>query len=389
MNPFRIRLAILLLLLLALGGAPRAHDANSYGGVFRSRDLGATWLNADVGLFLNAPLAVAVDPQDSLHLLMGTDLGLLSSHNGGRSWTIEAGDLIVGAVFAVAFLPAGQALCAAQGGVFRSEAGSWTPARVPAAAIPARAFAAGAEADRIYLLGADKLLRSDDGGRSFVPVQEPTEKQIAALAVIRAGREALMAVADGAVMTSDDGGSRWHPTTLGSREQPVDLVTVDTDAPERVWAAQADRVYKSDDRGATWVPVGRSLPEPGTKVRGIAADRAATTLVLTTHRGTYRSEDGGQTWILQERNLPIHLEAGPLARDPGNGSVIYVPYSLVPYEEVWRAAIEGRPLLARLELTSLMGVTSAALLLLLGGGLVVRCLARLRIAPSASGQPHR
>jgi len=37
-----------------LASSASAHDASSYGGVFRSRDLGAAWLNADVGLFLNA-----------------------------------------------------------------------------------------------------------------------------------------------------------------------------------------------------------------------------------------------------------------------------------------------------------------------------------------------
>ena len=51
-----------------------SHDASSYGGVFRSRDLGAAWLNADVGLFLNAALVIAVDPRDSSRLLAGTDL---------------------------------------------------------------------------------------------------------------------------------------------------------------------------------------------------------------------------------------------------------------------------------------------------------------------------
>jgi hypothetical protein len=67
--------------LMADSASP--HDASSYGGVFRSRDLGAAWLNADVGLFLNAALVIAVDPRDSFHLLVGTDLGILSSHNGG------------------------------------------------------------------------------------------------------------------------------------------------------------------------------------------------------------------------------------------------------------------------------------------------------------------
>jgi len=49
-----------------LAGSASAHDASSYGGVFRSRDLGAAWLNADVGLFLNAALVIAVDPRDPI-----------------------------------------------------------------------------------------------------------------------------------------------------------------------------------------------------------------------------------------------------------------------------------------------------------------------------------
>src|SRR5258705_762216 len=67
-----------------LAGSASAHDASSYGGVFRSRDLGAAWLNADVGLFLNSALGIAVDPRDSSHLLVGAHLGSLTSHTEGR-----------------------------------------------------------------------------------------------------------------------------------------------------------------------------------------------------------------------------------------------------------------------------------------------------------------
>src|ERR1700738_5213102 len=90
-----------------LAGSASPHDASSYGGVLRSRDLGAAWLNADVGLFLNAALVIAVDPRDSSHLLGGTDFGILSSHTRGRSWVPEARDVIIGAVFALAFSPDG------------------------------------------------------------------------------------------------------------------------------------------------------------------------------------------------------------------------------------------------------------------------------------------
>src|SRR5215475_11823135 len=136
-----------------LSGSASPHDASSYGGVFRSRDLGAAWLNADVGLFLNAALVIAVSPRDSSHLLVGTDLGILSSHNGGRTWVPEARDEIVGAVFALAFSPDGEmAVCAAASGVFRRDREGWLRAKAPDSAVPARALIGGRN-DRFYLLG--------------------------------------------------------------------------------------------------------------------------------------------------------------------------------------------------------------------------------------------
>src|ERR1700720_2163451 len=144
------RLTLWLACVLSLlAGSASAHDASSYGGVFRSRDLGAAWLNADIGLFLNAALVIAVDPRDSSHLLVGTDLGILSSHNGGRSWVPEARDVIIGAVFALAFSPDGElAMCAASSGVFRRDRDGWLRAEAPESAIPARALVAGPDRRR-------------------------------------------------------------------------------------------------------------------------------------------------------------------------------------------------------------------------------------------------
>ena len=124
--------AVLAIAALSSVSSAHAHDASAYGGLFRSRNLGGTWLNADVGLFLGAALTVAVDPRDPNHLLMGTDIGLLASSNGGRSWSQEAPGLISGAVFAIAFSRDGErVVCAAPTGVFRLGAGRWSRAAVP------------------------------------------------------------------------------------------------------------------------------------------------------------------------------------------------------------------------------------------------------------------
>src|SRR5437660_9523255 len=181
------RLALRLVCVASLlASSASAHDASSYGGVFRSRDLGAAWLNADVGLFLNAALVIVVDPRDSSHLLVGTDLGILSSHNGGRSWAPEARELIIGAVFALAFSPDGElAVCAAANGVFRRDRDRWLRAEAPESATPARALVAGRANNRFYLLGRNGLFASEDGRRTYPVVPRlPQMNELTALAAV-------------------------------------------------------------------------------------------------------------------------------------------------------------------------------------------------------------
>jgi photosystem II stability/assembly factor-like uncharacterized protein len=382
----RLRAAYVVCLLamlpaLLIAGIAEAHDPSPYGGVFRSRNMGDAWLNADIGLFLNVTLALAVDPRDPEHLFLGTDVGLWRSQNGGRSWMREAEGVVVGAVFAIAFASDGEsAMCAAPNGVFRLEAGRWTEARAPEGAIPARAIAAGASPGRVYLLGRSQLFVSDDGGQTYraTPTELPDRAEITALAVASEPREVLLAVVDGEMATSEDGGRHWRRHAVASSTGSVDMVSLDPYSPTRAWAAAADRIYRSDNLGLTWQAFGALLPEPQTTVRGIAANEDATTIVVTTHRGMYRSEDSAQTWALKEGNLPIHLESGPLTRDPSDARVLYAVYSLLPYPEVWRTAIEGGNLLKRLDPVSIAGGVAFVLLLLGGGVFLSLRLARLR-----------
>ncbi len=369
-------------LMFLLPGSVSAHDASSYGGVFRSRDLGAAWLNADVGMFLNAALVIAVDPRDSSRLLVGTDLGILSSPNAGRSWVPEGRDVIIGAVFALAFSSDGKlAMCAAASGVFRRDPDGWRRAEVPESAIPARALVAAPASDRFYLLGRSRLFMSEDGGRTFAAVPGLAQtSEMTALATIAGSADMLAAVVDGRAMVSHDGGRTWRNAGLGGTDAPVDTIAADATRPQRLWAAAGGRIMVSDDLGTGWRAVGRSLPEARATVRGIAASADARTLVVSSDRGIYRSEDGGETWTPKEDNLPTHIEAGPLARDPNDAAVIYAVFSLMPYAEAWRMAVEGENLLARIEPISLIGGLSFLVLVLIGGSLAAQHLSRRRAA---------
>jgi photosystem II stability/assembly factor-like uncharacterized protein len=376
----RMARGLLFLALLALF-APTpgtAHDASAYGGLFRSRSMGGNWLNADVGLYLNAALTVAVDPRDPNHLLMGSDSGLWASVNGGRSWTQEATTLISGAVFTVAFSPDGvMVLCVAPGGVYRNLDGRWGRSDAPTEATPGRGIVFDGALGRIYLLGRDGLFSSDDSGAHFAPVAGDADG-FETLALLRRPSETLFATAHGRLWASTNGGRRWQQRPVGDTAEPIETVIADPTVAGRVWVAAANLLHVSSDGGVNWQAVGSVLPETHTVVRGIAADPTAETLVVTTHRGTFRSTDAGVHWALEEGNLPVHLEAGPLARDPANPSILYIVYSLIPYPEVWRSALEGSNLLARVDPMDLLGGVAFLLLLLSGSIVLVVWLVRQR-----------
>jgi photosystem II stability/assembly factor-like uncharacterized protein len=202
--------------------------------------------------------------------------------------------------------------------------------------------------------------------------------------VIAGSADTLAAVIDGRAMISRDGGRTWFDAGLGGANAPVDTIATDATRPQRIWAAAHGRIVVSDDLGSGWHSVGRLLPESKARVRGVAASTDAMTLVVSSDRGIYRSEDGGETWTQKEDNLPVHIEAGPLARDPKNPGVIYAVFSLMPYAEVWRMAIDGGNLLARIEPISIAGALSFCVLVLIGGGLAALHLSRRRAASGSA-----
>ncbi len=368
-----------------------AHDPSAYGGLFRSRDNGATWFPANTGLFLTDALGVAINPIDVNHLLLATSTQLLRSRNGGRDWVQEAPTVLFGGVYAVAFDADGQrAFASTNLGIYVTEDGNqWYKTSVPKGAIPAYAIAPGFGTGRIYVAGPGGLWRSEDRGRSWseagkglpqgpvngllIPRMNPGQG-------VTNSEETVYVIVGGRIWMSPDGMHNWQPRDTGLPVGRVQAFSQDPAEPNRLWAAAADQVFTSEDLGENWRPIGRPLPEAHTSIHGIAAAEGGTVIVLTTHRGLFRSTDGGDNWNLMEGNLPIHLEAGPLVRDPHHPATLYAGYALTPYSELRRTAMEGGSLLSRADPVSLIGGAAFLILLTILGIILVRWLARSRSA---------
>jgi photosystem II stability/assembly factor-like uncharacterized protein len=377
-------------LLLLWASPAQSHDPSAWGGLFRSRDQGTTWVSANPAGFVSGAIALAISPTDVNHLLLGAESGLLRSRNGGRDWTVEVPSVVLGSVFAVAFAADGQrALASTALGIFRNEAeNNWRPISAPHGAAPARAIVRSGEKGRVYLAGWAGLFRTDDWGASWSSAADGLPNEPAtALLVVHGSPEVLYAIVHGGIWASADGARSWASRGAGICPANFDALAVDSKHPARLWAAGGDRVFRSDDAGASWQGVGRPLPEPNTTVHGIAASEEM--VVVTTDRGLYRSVDGGKSWTLIIDDLPAHLEAGPLVRDPLDPATLYAGFALVPYSELWRRAADREGAFARVSVASLAGGAVLLILVALGALAALRWLEHYYRAPMRSAPATR
>src|SRR5262245_26135739 len=344
-----------------------AHDPSAYGGLFRSRDGGATWFPANPGRIVSGAMALAVSPVDPNHLLLATDSGLLRSRNAGLDWVLEAPALLVGAVFAVAFHVDGRRAIAASGAVIaRSDDGQrWHRVAIAADALPPRLLVPGRH-DRVYLVGWRRVYVSDDWGISWNELAPPPPETAVTHMLVAPGDETVYALAGVRLWVTGPARGPWRPADAGLPHGAIDVVAADAREPRRLWATATGQVFRSDDNGETWKPWGRPVGESSLTVRGLAVSTTAREIVLTTDRGLYRSADAGDHWELPGDNLPAHLEAWPLVRDPSASGTLYAGFALTPYAERWRLAAERTTTLARVGAIELAG--SAAFFVLLGLG---------------------
>lgn len=213
-------------------------------GVARSADDGLSWAPANAGLNASLLVGLSLSPafgRDRTIFAVGLRSGVSVSADGGRTWAERNAGLEEGCVFQVAVSPAfarDQRLWAATGaGLYHSRDGAatWQPALPEGPASPARAVLAG-----------------------------PAGPEGAVLV--------LAALADGQLLSSDDGGATWRP--LGAPWRPAEIVALGLSpvyvSDETIFAATTSPaapaatgelvVWRSTDRGGTWE---RWLEAPG------------------------------------------------------------------------------------------------------------------------------
>lgn len=376
LHPLHRVLVVLATALVLLPQEVPAHDPETWGGVFRTHDAGATWTSINPGIFVSGALALAVSSRDPNHLLLVTDSGVWRSRNGGRDWDVEAPDILTGPAFAAAFDAEGQhALVAGASTLFRDDGDRWRPVRTPAGANPARALVAGAVPGRVYMASRTGLYRSDDWGGSWANAGGTLEADHVDVLLAPPGRpDDVYAVGGGSVWSSNDGARSWQRRAGGAPANGFEAIGFDPTTQARLWAVGAGQVYRSDHSGEPWRPIGKPIPE--TLARALAVAIRGEVIVIATDRGVFRSADGGERWDLPKENLPAHLAARALVGDSRNSATLYASFALTSYEDLQTRVQRGETAFSRSDLGSIVGGFGLVVLLTLGVIAAARRLAR-------------
>jgi photosystem II stability/assembly factor-like uncharacterized protein len=377
MTSHRILAALSVLLAYTLAPSSAAgHDASAWGGLFRTRDAGATWLPVNPGSFVSGALALAVSPVDQHHLLLATDVGVSRSRNGGRDWVVEAPDVFAGPAFAATFDVDGQrAIVAGGAALFRSDGDGWRRLRSPSGTMPPRALVPGAVRGRVYLAGRTGLYRSDDWGQSWVAIGSGLKAPYAGSVVTSRERpDEVYAVAGGRAWASSDAGLRWELRSDGLPTSSIGTLALDPSDANRLWSVVADQVYRSDDQGRRWRPIGQPVPERPVVAHALTiVDHV---ILLSTDRGVFRTTDDGAHWTLGSDTLPAHLDAGMLARDPLNAPTVYAGFAVRSHAALAQVALQNWSTLDAITPSQLVGGAGVLALALVGAVAGVRRFVR-------------
>ncbi len=222
-------------------------------------------------------------------------------------------------------------------GIFRSQdyGENWTPTSNEFTSLQIRAMAA-QRGGRVYAsVNYGNLFRSNDNGQTWESITPGALYYSTTSALLAEEGGAMLAGADAGVFRTRDHGRTWTQL-LGSPTQPIFILALARDTlTDELWAASfLQGIFRSQDSGKSWQSRNNGLHGPGIDMIVIDA-RHGYVYALAKAYGIFFSSDRGTSWSLRNNGLlSIGLSALALAPD---GSVLVGTY----INEIYRSQNHG------------------------------------------------
>ncbi|MGK2858643.1 MAG: WD40/YVTN/BNR-like repeat-containing protein [Thermoanaerobaculia bacterium] len=283
------------------------------GGVIAvSEDGGTTWTRRDAGLEEFSPRALALDPSNAEHAIVGGLTGIHQTFDGGVTWAKISSQVNVESLAIDPRSP--QRLYAGTWRqMFRSNDGgaTWKLAS-KGMVLDTDVFSILIDEkapDRIWASTCGWVYNSTNGGDAWTRVRDGLDnRRIHAIAIDPVERKRVFAGSVAGLYVTEDGGTSWKRITDDTKV--VNAIGISAARPDRiVLATEGDGIYVSRDRGATFTRSSDGLRN--VRVTAIVSDPETSGRVYAAvvhgnaASGIYESSDAGERWIrLSETPLP-------------------------------------------------------------------------------------
>jgi photosystem II stability/assembly factor-like uncharacterized protein len=312
--------------------------ATDRSGVLASEDAAAGFEDSNTGFSQRQVAALLVDEKSPGTMYAGVINdkaygGVFVSSDQGRSWKQQSEGLHGGDVFVLAQSNDGTLLAGSSNGIFRWDGGAWVAANALAgqpdsapAAVPVKAQ------------GRGKKSRGAHRVQLAAKPQGPPQLR-GRVAALAAGGDTWFAATAQGIFRSTDRGSSWTavltPDPAKAETETRDYRTIAADG-KQVFIGRRSGVIASQDNGATWQPI--PLPAGLTALSSLTLTPDGT-LWAGGREGVFYSQDRGRSWTVLKR-LPV-VAVNRLTWDASSNRLIVtcdvgtVIYSVDPHDQSW------------------------------------------------------
>lgn len=268
--------------------------------IFKTRDGGQTWENLSKGMTHSRVISMAIDPAYPATVYAGTKGdAVFKSYDGGQRWVSQRSGL--------------------EGVVMTSVVNQFVFDPL--------------DSNRLFVATTLGIFESQNGGEAWKKRMDGMKEvlMVVTLTLDPTRPTILYAGTSGGVYKTMNRAVRWEKANNGlvppellqsSRALGVTVIQVDPHAPDTVYAATLNGIYKSTDEAKSWTRIAQSLPDQ--MISAMVLDRAiAGVIYVASREGVHKSGDGGMTWSAINKGL-ASLNVRSLAQSPTDPKTFYV-----------------------------------------------------------------